>query len=122
MIRLFIILCLFLAPLDLGAKEVIIRLGQQEQANRLVVALPEKTPYQAFSLANPARLVIDLAGVDWQFTLEGDKKLIDKYRSGAFQRGQTRLVIDMKQDFMVKKSFVLDEGTSYRLVIDFVKK
>ncbi|NKD76694.1 AMIN domain-containing protein [Haematospirillum sp. H1815] len=105
-----------------GARNV--RLGNHGTFTRVVIDVTGDVPFSAFSLTNPARIIIDLPEIDWQFeqpTVPGKPGLLVKaMRYGLFQPGNSRIVLDLAEPAAVKNMFVLPPGeqTSWRLVVD----
>lgn len=101
------------------------RLAGDQQRTRFIADLSEKVDVHVFSLADPYRVIVDLADVRFQMPPGiGDKPkgLIKGYRYGLFAPGKSRIVIDVSSPFLVDKTFVLDarDGQPARLVIDLV--
>lgn len=124
------VLTLFIAVFDLAvhAKPVIkdARVGQQENATRLVLDLSEGVPFRIFTLKDPYRLIVDMIGAEWAFD---DSKpslnsgLIGAIRYGQLQNETARIVVDLRAPVKVTQAFMLAPGVSkvYRLVIDLIQ-
>lgn len=124
------VLSLFLVPLGaLAAKDEPIfissmRIGVHPDHTRIVLDLSAQPKTQLFTLAQPDRVVLDIAG--GQFTMKGPGPipkagLVDQYRFGLFKPGLSRLVLDLRKPARVKKQFFLpasDGGKGKRMVID----
>lgn len=66
---------------------------------RVVLDVSAKTPYSAFLLGDPYRLVIDLPEMEWRVDdgkALGPKGVVDKLRYGLFRPGNSRIVVDLK--------------------------
>lgn len=68
------------------------------ETTRVVLDVSSATPYAAFLLANPYRLVIDLPEVEW--SVNGSSSLepkgaVEKLRYGLFRAGNSRVVVDL---------------------------
>lgn len=99
------------------------RIGTHGQIARFVLETDRPVPYSVFLLDNPYRAVIDLPEVAWTAepgSVAAGNALIARYRSGLFQPGTSRVVIDLKGPAAVEKLFRLDpQGpTGHRLVLD----
>lgn len=100
-----------------------VRIGAHPDKTRLVVELSEKVPYRIFTLPNPYRMVIDLPQVEWNIgakTSSRSSGVISSYRFGLFQKGNSRLVVDMKSPAQVLRHVLLPPSgkNKNRLVID----
>ncbi len=102
-----------------------VRLGQSGDTTRFVLELTGKVDANAFTLADPHRLVVDLPALDWQ--LPGDfvpsgRGLIGSFRYGLFRPGNARVVIDLEGPAAISRSFVLPpdpaHGKNWRIVFD----
>ena len=100
-----------------------IRLGTQSGSTaRVVIDLSEKAESNIFSLVNPYRIVIDLPASSFGIN-EGDLPKADyikNIRLGKTASDTARIVLEMKRDAVVKKSFPLppQSGFRWRLVVD----
>ncbi|WP_085630304.1 MULTISPECIES: N-acetylmuramoyl-L-alanine amidase [unclassified Pseudomonas] len=110
-----------------GAKAAQIRqarLWRSDDKLRLVFDLSGPVSYKTFSLGSPDRLIIDVAGAE----ASGDfsqlplkDTVIRSIRSGRYGRGDTRIVLDLKNPTQLN-SFLLapQDGQGHRLVLDLV--
>ncbi|WP_085579179.1 MULTISPECIES: N-acetylmuramoyl-L-alanine amidase [unclassified Pseudomonas] len=110
-----------------GAKAAQIRqarLWRSDDKLRLVFDLSGPVSYKTFSLGSPDRLIIDVAGAE----ASGDfsqlplkDTVIHSIRSGRYGRGDTRIVLDLKNPAQLN-SFLLapQDGQGHRLVLDLV--
>ena len=125
----FGILCVALAVLmhggiaDADVPAQGIRLAADGEQARLVVDLAGPAEYQAFVLAGPDRLVVDLKGVVWrlQTPLPGSLGAVVRVRTGQFNTDTARLVLDLAEPMGIRDIDLLPPtgGASYRLVLDF---
>jgi len=99
------------------------RIGDHGSFTRIVFDLSQPVPYKSFSLADPYRVVLDMAEAD--FTIdphigESGGGLIERFRYGLFQPGNSRVVLDLKKPARIAKLFSLagQNGKGARLVID----
>lgn len=102
-----------------------IRRGGTDKETRIVVETSAGVPYRAFLLANPNRLVVDVPAARWQAPRASffDGGLAKGYRSGDLDGGLTRVVFDLSQPALIKKSFTLPaaKDAKARLVIDLAQ-
>src|SRR5689334_23412152 len=103
-------------PLCAGAAELRdVRVWASPDGTRVVFDLSDVTPHTLFTLDNPNRIVVDLAGTQRATALASQvegKGLIKRVRTGAFKDGILRVVLDL--DTAVKpKSFELQPNDSY---------
>lgn len=100
-----------------------LRFGIYEGQLRVVLDLTEDPNYQVYQLKNPDRLVIDLDWTTLDFKPEDVKDLkgiAKSIRFGDITPGRSRIVIELSEPALIKKSFVLEPagGFSWRLVVD----
>lgn len=120
---LFCLATLLLAVPAAWAKPTVddVRLGVHPEKTRLVIELSEEPSYRVFSLADPARVVIDLPAVDWpNGASQGGVGLVSALRYGLFTPGTSRVVLDLSEPGRVVDAFVLPpgDGTGHRFVLD----
>ena len=82
-----------------------------------------KVEFSAFYLPDPYRLVLDLPEVNFKINTKTLKKTadgIEGYRFGLFEKGTSRVVIDLAKPMVIVKSFQLEPNSTpwTRLVID----
>ena len=99
------------------------RIGLRDKVTRFVLVLSEPVPFETFTLADPYRLVIDLAEVTWRLPAElGGRGAgsVSGFRYGLFRPGSSRVVLDLRAPIRVKSAYVLPAGDSrtHRLVVD----
>ena len=126
-----IVVCLILlttfASSKLFSAEVnSVRLWRAPDHTRLVFDISEPADYKLFSLQNPQRLVIDIAGgsLRTNFTeLKLTSTPIAKMRSAVRNNGDLRVVLDLSAA-IEPRHFTLDSNEQYsdRLVIDLFDK
>lgn len=102
------------------------RIGTKTNGLRFVFDLPKEIKYKAFLLKSPNRVVVDLQSVAMDKSIESlkDKNgIISKIRIGKLGVGDTRVVFDLKQSAIIKKTFILQpqSGFGWRLVVDLDK-
>lgn len=88
---------------------------------RVVLDVSDKTPYSAFLLGDPYRLVIDLPEMEW--SVDDDKApspkgVVDKLRYGLFRPGNSRVVVDLKSPVRIAAHAELKRPA--RLMFDLV--
>ncbi|MEX2311498.1 MAG: AMIN domain-containing protein, partial [Rhodospirillales bacterium] len=103
-----------------------IRVGLHGLSTRIVIDLDRPVEAKVFTLAGPARLVIDLPEVGWrlpQKPLPENTGVLARLRYGLFQPGNSRIVIDLSQPSRVHDAIALpgDGGQADRLVIDMAR-
>ncbi|HUP92387.1 MAG TPA: N-acetylmuramoyl-L-alanine amidase [Solimonas sp.] len=113
---------LMLAP-TLGAAELRdLRLWESPDSTRVVFDLSAASEHKVFTLANPDRIVIDIAGLGQDSipvaNRVGAKGLVQRVRSGP-REGGLRIVLDVSQP-VNPKTFALEPNDDYgfRLVLD----
>ncbi len=128
MAAIFTCFLTLMLPHALSAAEAVVtdvRVGPQARATRVVFELTNQVPYNVFSLSNPYRVVIDMPEVGWRLPprpLPGRSGVFETLRYGLYKPGNSRVVVDLRQPAIVKKTFIMAPiGTyGYRLVIDLV--
>lgn len=103
-----------------------IRVGKHGLSTRIVVDLDRPIEARVFTLAGPARLVIDLPEVGWRLPaqpLPSNTGLMSKLRYGLFQPGNSRIVVDLSEPSRVHEAISLPGtgGQPDRLVIDLAR-
>jgi len=100
-----------------------VRIGLHPGNTRVVLELSEASPFRAFVLDNPWRLVVDMPTFGWQAgqISRPAGSLIKTIRQGALDPGISRVVIDLEEPVSLQKAFLIkkDGGKPDRLVIDF---
>lgn len=120
----FILLSLALAaPAWAQPEASVARAGAFEGNERFVLELSGGVTYRYFTLDNPLRLVIDMPSIVWNVGKSdlAESHAIKNVRHGAFQRDQSRVVLDLTQPVQVVRHEVIpprDGNPRYRLVID----
>jgi N-acetylmuramoyl-L-alanine amidase len=102
------------------------RLWSAPDSTRIVFDVSAPVDHTLFALHNPERIVIDLHGTKLAKSLKGSqyqKGVVKRIRSGAHNKNDTRIVLDLSADVKAK-SFLLKPHQSYghRLVIDLQNK
>lgn len=100
-----------------------IRLHKDGNTERIVIENSKKINYNAFTLQNPFRLVIDLQNTNINVKAPNFKsnEIVDAIRVGKFSNTDTRLVFDTNIKVSVVKHFYLapnQENSKHRIVID----
>lgn len=103
-----------------------IRVGKHGLSTRIVVDLDRPVEARVFTLAGPARLVIDLPEVGWRLPprpLPSNTGLLSKLRYGLFQPGNSRIVVDLREPSRVHDAIALPGSGDQpdRLVIDLAR-
>src|SRR5215467_10522535 len=102
------------------------RLAGDESRTRFIVDLSRNVGLNAFTLADPYRVVIDLPQMVFRFparTGESGRGLVKAFRYGLVMPGGSRIVIDTKGPVRIDKAFTLEaaDGQPARLVVDLAK-
>ena len=97
-----------------------LRLWDSPEGTRVVLELSQSTPHTVFTLDNPARIVVDLPGIQGASLANKarGKGTVERVRAAQREEG-LRVVLDMKQ--AIKPNAVLldpAEQYGYRLVLD----
>lgn len=100
-----------------------VRLGSHDGFTRVVIDLSGQVNFGLFTLPDPARVVVDLPEIAWQFQgggVFGGGGLVTSLRYGLFQPGNSRVVFDLARPALVKQAFVLPpgDGGNWRFVMD----
>lgn len=100
-----------------------VRIGVNPPNTRFVIELTESVPFKVYTMRDPYRVVVDLPVLAWQVDPAAAKEhggLIDGFRSGLFQAGTFRIVLDANQPIEVHSAFLLPprDGHQHRLVLD----
>lgn len=117
---------LFVAPVQAASDLALtaIRFGDNDRRTRIVLDLSRTAPSRVFALSEPARVVIDLPELDWQAgpAAADGAGVVERYRSGVFRPGTSRVVLDLSGPARIEKSFSLlpEAGRPARVVIDLV--
>jgi N-acetylmuramoyl-L-alanine amidase len=130
-LSLYLVLIFVLAGLacpSLAAKRATatsIEVVTKAETTRFIAELTAETGFTAEVLANPYRVIIDLADVDFDLPPGAGRKtsgLISHVRYGIIEKGKSRIVIDTKGPVLIKQSQLLPKkGKSKpRIVIDLV--
>ncbi|MGF1604771.1 MAG: N-acetylmuramoyl-L-alanine amidase [Rhodothalassiaceae bacterium] len=119
----FVVALSVLAPSAAALTVESLRLGLNGTTTRVVIDVDQAVQAEAFALAKPYRLVVDLPEAQWQVpAAQGgqSKGLVERYRFGQFKPGTSRLVLDMAGPFKLVRFFPLPpQGTyGHRLVFD----
>lgn len=100
-----------------------IRVGEHQSKTRFVVEVDGKIDYRVFTLADPYRVVIDLAELKIGKRANrsgGARGVIEGYRMGLFKPGTSRVVLDLDRPAIIKSDFVIPPrgNKGARLVVD----
>lgn len=100
-----------------------VRAGSDGVTTRLVIDLTAAVAFEVFTLADPDRVVLDLATVQWRLP-EASRRLatglVAGLRWGQFDAERSRLVVDLVAPAGVRRAFLMEPeaGFSHRLVVD----
>src|SRR5579862_2014867 len=100
-----------------------VRLGGDETQTRFIMDLSRKIDLQAFTLADPYRVVVDIPEATFHLPPkagESGRGLIKAYRYGLMMPGGSRIVFDVTKPVRIDKAFVVDSsnGAPARMVLD----
>ncbi len=117
------------APIRIPGKGIVAldaRLAGDEKRTRLIVDLSKKVDISVYTLAGPARVVIDLPDVSFDFPVNAGRAgrgLVTTYRYGLLGPGKARIVLDVSGPVKIEKSFVQEEFDDQpaRLVVEIVR-
>jgi N-acetylmuramoyl-L-alanine amidase len=101
------------------------KIAGDESRTRFVLELSRTVELQAFMLADPYRVIIDLPQIAFQLpakTGERGRGLIKAFRYGTVMAGGSRIVIDTSGPVRIDKVVVLDavDGQRARMLLDLV--
>jgi N-acetylmuramoyl-L-alanine amidase len=99
------------------------RLAGDAKQTRFVLDLDKTIQFRAFALADPYRVVVDMAQVSFQLaagTGTAGRGLIKAFRYGLVMPGGSRIVFDLTGPARIANSYVLDaaNGQPPRLVLE----
>lgn len=125
--RIFILTLLTLLTLGQGSAQALevrgMRFGVHPDKTRLVVDLDRTTPFRAFMLSDPVRLVIDTPRFTWRVGDIGKPRNSDirDIRQGANGPDVSRIVIDLGRTSLISSAFMIPRasGQPDRIVIDY---
>ena len=120
----FLLMLLVLSERSALALPVVseLRVGERGAVTRVVLTLSDQVKYQAFTLQDPHRVVVDLPEVRW--TPRADtpgpaEGVVDRIRLGRFNRNTSRIVIDCRTPVSVRDIALQPAPAGgYRLLID----
>jgi len=118
-------LLLVLTPFSSAADLKTAKIAVEAERTRVFLDLAGPVDYKLFEIANPDRIVLDLrdSAAAESFAAPGGKGLLKSLRTGAQNKTDLRVVLDLAADVR-PKSFLMppDGGQSYRLVVDLYPK
>ncbi len=125
---IFTVFAVFIMIDNASAKSAVAidaRLGGDVFRTRLIVDVTKKVQFRTFTLANPYRLIIDMADVNFQMpenTGNLGRGVVSAFRYGLFGRGKSRIVVDLNQPAAVEKAYSLAprQGQPGKMVIDLI--
>jgi N-acetylmuramoyl-L-alanine amidase len=99
------------------------RLAGDARQTRFVLDLDKTIQFRAFALADPYRVVVDMAQVSFQLaagTGTAGRGLIKAFRYGMVMPGGSRMVFDLTGPARIANSYILDaaNGQPSRLVLE----
>jgi len=116
------------APIRIPGKGIVAldaRLAGDEKRTRLIVDLSKKIEVSVYTLADPARVIVDLPDVSFDLPANAGRAgrgLITAYRYGLIAPGKARIVLDATSPVKIEKWFAQEEVDDQpaRLVVDIV--
>jgi N-acetylmuramoyl-L-alanine amidase len=118
-------LLLVLTPFSSAADLKTAKIAVEAERTRVFLDLAGPVDYKLFEIANPDRIVLDLrdSAAAESFAAPGGKGLLKSLRTGAQNKTDLRVVLDLAADVR-PKSFLMppDGGQGYRLVVDLYPK
>jgi N-acetylmuramoyl-L-alanine amidase len=100
------------------------RLAGDAKQTRFVLDLDKTIPFNAFALADPYRVVVDIPQVNFKLaagTGSTGRGLVKAFRYGLVMPGGSRIVFDLTGPARIANSYVLEaaNGQPPRLVLEF---
>jgi N-acetylmuramoyl-L-alanine amidase len=116
---------LALTPFSFAAELKAAKISVESDRTRVFLDFAGAVDYKLFEIANPGRIVLDMrdsAAADG-FAVPAGKGLLKSLRTGAQNKTDLRVVLDLTDDVR-PKSFLMppDDGKGYRLVVDLYPK
>jgi N-acetylmuramoyl-L-alanine amidase len=101
------------------------RLGGNEVRTRFVADLTVAVNFNAYVIADPYRVVIDLQEVEFALppaTGRTGRGLVRGFRFGLIDEGRSRIVIDTIGPVLIEKAFIIEpeNGEPARMVVDLL--
>ncbi|MCU0895791.1 MAG: N-acetylmuramoyl-L-alanine amidase, partial [Rhodospirillales bacterium] len=107
------------APVAAVTKAVVDR---DSSITRIALDLSDQVAFNVFTLSDPHRIVIDLAGVDWQAGAAGDSGggSCNALRHGEVRPGTWRIVLECRAATAIRKALLQKPGNAggYRLLVE----
>jgi N-acetylmuramoyl-L-alanine amidase len=102
------------------------RLAGDAARTRFVMDLDRAVELNAFPLADPYRVVVDLPETDFRLGPQAGREgrgLITAFRFGQIAPGRSRIVLDSREPALIERAFVVPpaDGQPARLVVDVVR-
>lgn len=102
-----------------------LRIGVHNSRTRVVLDLSSRVRFTTFVLSDPYRVVVNLPEINWRLPARKPRLrgVVSAYRFGLFEKGTSRLVLDVRRPVRVRKAFVLAprDSRGHRLVLDLVE-
>lgn len=99
-----------------------VRFGMHQDKTRLVIDLNSESPFKAFVLSSPYRVVVDLPQAQWQASgpYSDERNLFTATRYGNVRDGVSRVVFEASAPVVIERAFRLpaQAGRPHRLVLD----
>ena len=119
------VLLLATAPFCSAAELKSAKISVESDRTRVFLDLAGPADYKLFEIANPGRIVLDMrdSAAAEGFAAPGGKGLLKSLRTGAQNKTDLRVVLDLAADVR-PKSFLMppEAGSGYRLIVDLYPK
>ncbi len=113
------------APFSSAAELKAAKIAVESDRTRIFLDLAGPVDYKLFEIANPGRIVLDMrdSGLTESFAAPTGKGLLKSLRTGAQNKTDLRVVLDLAADVR-PKSFLMppEGGQGYRLIVDLYPK
>ena len=100
-----------------------VKLSPEVDHTRATFEVSGKVDYKVFAIANPDRIVLDVdaASFGGGFSAPETSGVLKSLRTGKHGKDGARIVFDL-EGAVQPKSFLVEDGGAYRLVVDLYKK
>ncbi|MBS0514642.1 MAG: N-acetylmuramoyl-L-alanine amidase [Proteobacteria bacterium] len=118
-------LLLALVPFSSATELKAAKISVEADRTRVFLDLAGPVDYKLFEITNPGRIVLDMrdSAAAESFAVPGGRGLLKSLRTGAQNKTDLRVVLDLAADVR-PKSFLMppDAGSGYRLIVDLYPK
>ncbi|WP_083567387.1 N-acetylmuramoyl-L-alanine amidase [Hyphomicrobium sp. CS1GBMeth3] len=101
-------------------------LGGDVTHTRFLIGLPKEVEYRVFSLANPNRVIVDIAETALRLPPQPDENiavgLVKSFHAGRSAPGKSRVVIEVIRPVIVESAEIVasEDGKGHRLALDIM--